>query len=143
MAKKKILKPGSVDGRPRHHNREQIAIDIIEWAKKPDSINLNKFCAYYDPIIPPSKISEWAKEDVSFREAYESAKMFLGFRREEWMSQELLHVKAYDLNATVYDYFLKEEKLEMVKMQAALNKETEKEKQNIIIQLTDYSKHKF
>jgi len=139
MAKKAEIRPV---GRPRVHDREKIGLDLIEWARKEDSINLNKFCAYYEPIIPPSKLSQWALQDSEFRQAYESAKTFLGFRREEWLNQEHLHVKAYDLNATVYDYFLKEEKLEMAKIQSALNKETEKEKQNITIQLTDYSKHK-
>jgi len=99
-----------VAGRPRTHNREQIAKDIIEWARKPDSINLCKFCAYYDPPIHPSKLANWAKECEKFRQSYDIAKLFLGSRREEWLNQDLLHVKAYDLNATNYDYFLKEEK---------------------------------
>lgn len=110
----------NLGGRPREHNREQVAIDLIEWAKKPDSINLNKFCAYYEPIIPPSKMSLWAKEDDWFRQAYESAKMFLGFRREEWLNQERLHVKAYDLNVNVYDYFKKEESRDQSKFDASL-----------------------
>lgn len=97
-------------GRPRVHDRDQIAKDLIEWAKKPDSINLCKFCAYYEPIIPPNKMTLWAKECENFRQSYEAAKLFLGFRREEWLNQEHLHVKAYDLNASTYDYFLKEEK---------------------------------
>ena len=57
MAKKK---PGPIKGEggaPRKHDRDQVARDLIEWAKKPDSINLCKFCAYYEPIIPPSKMS--------------------------------------------------------------------------------------
>ncbi len=114
-------------GRPREHDRDQVAKDLIEWAKKDDSINLNKFCAYYDPIIPPSKISEWAKEDSKFREAYQSAKSFLGYRREEMLNKDKLHVKAYDLNATTYDHFLKEEKKEMAIFQSELTqKENEK-----------------
>ncbi len=130
-------------GRPRVHDREQIAIDIIEWARRPDSINLCKFCALYDPIIPPTKLTLWAKEDNSFREAYESAKLFLGFRREEWLNQEHLHVKAYDLNAETYDHFLKEEKLEKEKRLADYAKDANsKGSQAITINLTDYSKNK-
>ena len=101
-----------------------------------------KFCAYYDPIIPPSKLSQWSLECDEFRQAYESAKMFLGFRREEMLSQETLHVKAYDLNATTYDYFLDEKKEKTARFVADLTKETDKGNQNITIQLTDYSKHK-
>lgn len=110
-------------GRPREHNREQIAKDLIEWAKKPDSINLCKFCAYYEPIIPPSKMSEWAAQDNTFREAYEAAKLFLGFRREEMLSKDQLHVKAYDLNATVYDYFMDEKKEKTARFESSLGKD--------------------
>jgi hypothetical protein len=110
-------------GRPREHDREQIAKDLIEWAKKPDSINLCKFCAYYEPIIPPSKMSAWALESTEFRQSYDAAKMFLGFRREEWLNKEQLHVKAYDLNAKTYDYFLKEEAQHNAIFAASLNKE--------------------
>jgi hypothetical protein len=110
-----------VMGRPREHNREQIAIDIVEWAKKDDSINLCKFCAYYETPIPPSKLTNWAKEDDNFRQAYETAKLFLGARREELLNAELLHVKAYDLNARTYDYFLKEE--EDIKKEAELSRQ--------------------
>ncbi len=106
--------------RPREHDRDQIAIDIVEWAKRPDSINLCKFCAYYEPIIPPSKLSIWAEECKEFRKAYESAKVFLGFRREEMLNQETLHIKAYDLNATTYDYFLKEEKIKTAERDAKI-----------------------
>jgi hypothetical protein len=107
--------------RPRTHDRLAIAFKLIEWAKLPDSINLNKFCvAVCDPPIPPQSITLWAKECDSFREAYEIAKGFLGTRREEWLQADLLHVKAYDLNASVYDHFIKEEKLFMEKYKAEL-----------------------
>ena len=112
-----------VAGRPREHDRDQIAIDIIEWAKKQDSINLCKFCAYYEPIIPPSKLSKWADECDKFRQAYEAAKLFLGFRREEMLNKDQLHVKAYDLNATVYDYFMDEKKEKTARFESSLGKD--------------------
>jgi len=110
-----------VSGRLRTYDRDQIAEDLIEWAKKPDSINLNAFCAYYKTPIPPKKISEWAKEDDFFRESVEIAKGYLGARREEWLNQELLHVKGYDLNAKTYDYFLKEESRDEKKFESELD----------------------
>lgn len=131
-----------VMGRPREHNREDIALELIEWAKREDSINFNKFCCTREPPIPATKLLLWAKEDDNFRMAYETAKAFLGFRREEWLSKEQLHVKAYDLNATVYDLIAKDEKIENMKMASDLSKDTEKTKQNITINLTDYSKDK-
>lgn len=112
-----------VMGRPQEYNRVKIAEEIIEWAKLPDSINLNKFCAYHDPIIPATTMLNWVREDPDFRKAYECARMFLASRREEWLNGELLHVKAYDLNATVYDQFLKCEKREQAEFESNLKKE--------------------
>lgn len=117
MKKQKKKHPG---GRPREHDREQIAIDMIKWAEKYDSINLCKFCALYEPKIPPYKLSIWAKEDEEFRKAHEIAKAFLGFRREEWLNTEKLHVKGYDLNAQTYDFFLKEEKRQQAEFESSL-----------------------
>jgi hypothetical protein len=97
-------------GRPREFDRDKVANDLVEWAKKDDSINLNKFCALNEPRIAPSKLALWSKEDDNFRLAYEEAKSFLAYRREEWLNSQALHVKAYDLNASTYDYFLKEER---------------------------------
>ena len=126
-------------GRPIEYDLKVIAQELIDWAKKSDSINLNKFCALHDPIINPKRLSEWAKKDPDFMEAYEAAKSFLGFRREENLNSETLHVKAYDLNASVYDYFLKEERLEEKKLDASLKKESE-ENQEIAINIRDFSK---
>jgi hypothetical protein len=120
-----------VMGRPQEFDRNKVAQELIEWAKKPDSINLCKFCALHDPIISPSYLSIWAKEDDNFSKAYDAAKLFLGFRREEWLSQETLHVKAYDLNAKTYDYFLKEEHQQQAQNAVSL------ENQNITIKLVD------
>ncbi len=116
-----------VSGRLREHDREQIAKDLVVWAEKEDSINLNGFCAI--KLIAPSKISEWAKQDDFFREAYEIAKSFLGERRERLLTNDMLHVKAYDLNAPVYDRFLKEERMEMAKYETLL-KFVQEENQN-------------
>jgi hypothetical protein len=112
-------------GRPREHDREKIALDMIEWAKKDDSLNLNGFCA--EQLIAPSKITEWARANDEFRLAYETTKAILGRRREQGLINGTLHVKAYDLNACVYDQFLKEDKREQAKYEAELKaKEAEK-----------------
>ncbi len=118
-----------VSGRLREYDRDQIAKDLIEWAKKPDSINLNKFCCSYPTPFSPKKISAWSFEDEFFRESVEIAKAFLGARREEWLNQEILHVKGYDLNASTYDYFLKEEKRIQAEFESSLRKDEEGVKQ--------------
>lgn len=110
-------------GRPREHDREKIARELIEWARNESSINFNKFCCTREPPIPVTKLLVWSKEDDQFRLAYETAKAFLASRREEWLSQELLHVKAYDLNANVYDLLAKEEKMTNSAYEASLRKE--------------------
>jgi len=107
-----------VSGRLREHDREQIAKDLIVWAEKEESINLNGFCA--SKLIAPSKLWLWSKEDAFFREALELAKAFLGERRERLLTNDMLHVKAYDLNAAVYDRFLKEERMETAKFEYLL-----------------------
>jgi hypothetical protein len=109
--------------RPREHDRNKIAQDMLEWAKQDDSINLCKFCALNS--IVPSKISQWAKEDDSFRQAYELTKAYLGYRREEKLNLDELHVKAYDLNATTYDYFLKDERRQQAEFESELKAKTD------------------
>ncbi len=99
----------NIGGRPREHDRDAIALELIEWAKKDDSINLNAFCCSRKPCLDPSKLSQWAREDEGFRRSYRAAKAFLAVRREEWLSSEQLHQAAYNRNAKVYDYFEREE----------------------------------
>lgn len=106
--------------RPREHDRDQIAKDMLIWARKDDSLNLNGFCGWYEPPIAPSKITIWAKEDDWFRKAYECVKAILAIKREQKLSDGTLHAKAYDLNARVYDHFLKEEWKESLSYEAQL-----------------------
>jgi len=117
-----------VMGRPREYDLAIIGDRLIEWAKRDDSINFNKFCCTHDPIIPPTYLLRWSKEDNDFCMAYEKAKAFLGARREEWLSSDLLHVKTYDLNATVYDIFLRDEQRQQKEFESSLK---QKEEQNI------------
>jgi len=88
-------------GRLPTHDREALARQLLEWVVEEDSINLNAFCITRNPPIAPSKITLFAKENESFREAYEIAKSTIAIRRERGLSDGTLHVKAYDLNATV------------------------------------------
>lgn len=109
---------GANNGRPQEYDRLAVAEALIDWAKKDDSININKFCAYHDPIIPSRTFLNWVQEDEVFRRAYDKAKLFLGFRREEKLNKGELHVKAYDFNATVYDQFHRAEKIALDDMES-------------------------
>ena len=120
----------NLGGRPREHDRDQIALDLIEWAKKDDSVNLCKFCAYNG--LAPSYLTIWASQCDAFRKAYELAKTFIGFRREELLNSELLHVKAYDLNAKTYDYFLNEQAQRTASFESSLRKEEDGKKETTV-----------
>lgn len=113
--KTKVSKPM---GRPREHDRDQIAIDMIEWAKKDTSYNLNGFCCEAD--IAPSQITQWAHQDINFHKAYEKTKAYLAIRREQGLATGKVHVKAYDLNASVYDQFTRDERRAMMQFEAEL-----------------------
>jgi hypothetical protein len=114
-------------GRPREWDREKILEELIEWVKKPDSINLNKFCGTREPMLDPAKLSQWAGECEEFRKSYRAAKTLLGARREEWLNAEQLHQKAYHLNVNAYDYFAKEEDRDNYKFQKEIDAKVGKE----------------
>lgn len=112
-------------GRPREHDRDQIVQELIEWAKKDTSMNLNEFCCTREPPLSPCKITQWADEEPNFRKSYEAAKAFIGMRREKMLNENRLHVKAYDLNASTYDYFLRAERRAIAEHLASLQKDKE------------------
>lgn len=87
--------------RPREHDREEIAVKMVEWAYKDDSFNLCGFCG--EEQISPCKISQWANQCEDFRKAYTLTKALLGDRRERGLKEGKVHQKAYDLNARTYD----------------------------------------
>ena len=59
----------------------------------------------------------------------------LGHRREKLLSENKLHVKAYDLNAKTYDAFLKAESREEKAFDADLKTKSEVEAQKTLDQL--------
>jgi hypothetical protein len=114
-----------VSGRLREHDRDQIAMDMIEWALLEDSTNLNGFCG--KKFIAPSKLSQWAKEEAFFRQSLDITKAIIADRREKMLSSGLLHVKGYDLSARAYDYFIREDHVEMLRLQIKLKQEEDKQ----------------
>ncbi len=112
-------------GRLREHDREDIADKLIVWAKLDSSINLCKFC--FENEIVPQKLSEWAKVDEKFREALQFARVCLGFRREEKLNNGEINTVGYNLNASTYDYFLKEEKRDQLTFESEIRKKEQAE----------------
>ncbi len=133
--------------RPREHDRDQVALDMINWAQLDTSINLNEFCAINK--MSPSMIIRWSKENDLFRQSYELVKAHLAWRRENWLNSEALHVKAYDLNATNYDMFLRDERRAQAEFEAGLKLQTDSqvpevlnEKVDLLMkQLSDHKSH--
>lgn len=115
-------------GRPRKWDRRELARKMLEWAIKDDSLNLNGFCASL--ILDPTMVTRYAREDEEFRLAYDATKAIIGKRREEKLTRGELHVKAYDLNATVYDRFLKEERQDQMRYEASLKTEISSDPQS-------------
>jgi hypothetical protein len=119
--------PSKPFGRPREWDRDQIAHDLIEWAKRDDSINLNAFCCTREPPLDPCKLSNWAKEDDYFRQVFRATKSFLAVRREQWLTTEKLHQAAYNRTSKVYDVFEKEEAREEYAYQKEIDAKVGKE----------------
>lgn len=111
--------------RKKEYDREEMAAKLLEWAKKDTSINFNGFCA--QELIPPQNISKWKHENECFHEAYDITRSILATRREHGLNAGTVHVKTYDLNAGVYDYFLKEESRDEKKFDASLKLDDSKD----------------
>lgn len=122
-------------GRIPEWDKEAVANKLIEWAKKDDSLNLNHFCCTHIPPIPPSYIVRWSKDSDVFCQAYEIAKSQLGHRRERKLKEGELHVKAYDLNAATYDYFLKQEKRDQAEHEASLKNQDNNKPQEVVFKV--------
>ena len=91
-------------GRFREYDRDQIALDLLEWVQKEDSLNLCAFSC--DNMIPPNKITLWAREDAFFKDVFLLAKCFLNIRREKSALNGEMYLKAYDMNIPHFDHFL-------------------------------------
>lgn len=112
-------------GRKPKYDRLEYAEKLIEWALKPDSRNLNGFCA--ENLIPYEYINRWARENEQFRLTYNTVMQIIGQRREEDLKSGKLHVKAYDLNAKVYDHVKRDADRNELEFELRLKKELEKE----------------
>ncbi len=100
-------------GRPAR-DVETLSKELLEWCQLEDSINLNAFCVSRKPMISPQRLSEYANDNTCFSEAMMIAKSAVASRREAKLNEGKLHTKAYDLNAAVYDYYIKKEKREQL-----------------------------
>lgn len=111
-------------GRPREHDREQLALDLIEWSTLETSLNFCAFCAL--KRIAPPKLADFARVDEDFREAYDIAKCMIGARRDALVNSKLMAECNYNRNSHVYDYFMRQEHRDDLEFRAKLDQETGK-----------------
>jgi hypothetical protein len=67
--------------RPREYDREEIANEMLDWSKEPNSRCLGQFTSKRD--IPPQYISHLCKESKYFSEVLSMVRMNLGLNRLE------------------------------------------------------------
>ena len=89
---------------------KDIGGELLEWAKRDDSINLNQYCWEFN--VPYSAIISLRNNYDSFKDLFSIVKSAIAVRRETMLTEENLHVKSYTLNAFVYDQFMREEHMD-------------------------------
>jgi hypothetical protein len=90
-----------VMGRPREHDRKQIAADLLEWSTNPTAFNLIQFTR--PRMLSVTKLPEWADEDDYFREALKLAKESIAMNRFEATLEGALPYADYAKNEAQYD----------------------------------------
>lgn len=88
-------------GRPREHDRNQIAADLLEWSTNPTAFNLIQFTR--PRLLNVNMLPNWAAEDDGFREALELAKQSIAMNRFEATLEGALPYADYAKNEAQYD----------------------------------------
>jgi len=90
-------------GRPRTFEPEIEAEALIKWAKDPGNLILRAFAPERGYV--PSRMDDWQKESLTFREAYGIAKAMIGARREQLLIENGSS-KPFERYADWYDELL-------------------------------------
>lgn len=88
-------------GRPREHDRKQIAQELLEWSTNPTAFNLIQFAR--PRLLNVNMLPNWAKEDDDFREALELAKQSIAMNRFEAAIEGALPFSEVHRNEADYD----------------------------------------
>jgi hypothetical protein len=112
-----------VGGRPTERDVDFLTRELLDWAERPDSLNLNSFCGQRHIMIRPTSLIQIKDRagNEQLSEAYDIAKSFLATRREEANSEKLLSDQAYKCNLRVYDAFNKDDWKKEKIFEAGLN----------------------
>jgi len=94
-------------GRLKTWDIDFLTRELLDWAERADSLNLNAFCTQRHIMIAPGTlldiIDRDGEDEQPLVEAYKIAKGYLATRREEANSEKLLSDQAYKCNLRVYD----------------------------------------
>lgn len=114
-----MSEPVNKGGRPRTYDRDEVEQNLISWALREDSVSMTGFSADY--LIPPSVVLKWVRADPDgFGQTYDVVRSLIAKRREHRLNNGQLHIKAYDLNASHYDRYLKDDQQADKKYEADL-----------------------
>lgn len=90
-----------VMGRPREHDRDKIAKELLEWSTNPTAFNLIQFTR--PRMLSVTKLPDWADEDANFREALKLAKESIAMNRFEAAVEGVLPFSEVHRNEYNYD----------------------------------------
>jgi hypothetical protein len=111
-------------GRPTIWDVEFLSKELLDWAERSDSLNLNAFCTQQNIMIAPTTLIEIKDRagNEQLSEAYKIAKSYLATRREVANSEKLLSDQAYKCNLRVYDAINREDWKKEKRFESELDK---------------------
>ena len=95
---------GHHEGRPREHDYEKEAADLLAWSLKPDALSLYEFTDSKTYLA--SELSEFAKREKVFAEALHKAKERIAIRRERMCNAQALDKTIWARTVHVYDHLM-------------------------------------
>ncbi len=93
--------------RPRIYDYEKEADDLLEWAKKPNSICLYGFCAQ-KPYLAQD-LTDFSSRSDKFALAIKKAKQLIAYNRLNQVNENKLKESVYHRSARLYDTLLKDQ----------------------------------
>jgi hypothetical protein len=124
-----VYKDGQEFGRPREHDREDVARQMIEWAKREDSLTLTGFSA--KTMISSTIIRNWRSLDPNFRALTDIIYDIIAERRERKYNAGEIKDRSYSIHSRVYDGYLDEKLLEVYGKETKIKSDANITEQNV------------
>jgi hypothetical protein len=128
-------------GRDKKYDREEYAVKILEWAKKPTSLGIAGFCAEND--LPLEYMSRWSKESDAFRQALMITRAKLADRQEHYLNMGRYDHRLFLRQIGYYNAAIRDFDHEELEFEYGLKKDLEQNKEmSAKIEIVDYRKKK-